>query len=159
MSKNKKIITGLALAAAAFIIMMFSTMPSAGSKEITIKDLAENASKYQGDYIMTQGLLNKESVKWDADKLELRFEIYEEGQGTLKIFHKGIKPDNFSEDVIVLVEGFINKRVCLKPKRSRQNVLPSTRVKTWRTTTLKCIRKCTKMRSRNKTDGWLSVCI
>lgn len=110
MSKNKKIITGLALAAAAFIIMMFSTMPSAGSKEITIKDLAENASKYEGDYIMTQGLLNKESVEWDADKLELRFEIYEEGQGTLKIFHKGIKPDNFSEDVIVLVEGFINKK-------------------------------------------------
>jgi cytochrome c-type biogenesis protein CcmE len=109
MSKNKKIITGLALATAAFIIMMFSTMPSAGSKEITIADLAENGSKYEGDYIMTQGLLNKESVKWDADKLELRFEIYEESEGTLQIFHKGIKPDNFSEDVIVLVEGFMNE--------------------------------------------------
>jgi cytochrome c-type biogenesis protein CcmE len=109
MSKNKKIIFGLAMAAAAFIIMMFSTMPSAGSKEITIADLAENSSSFESDYIMTQGLLNKESVKWDADKLELRFEIYEEGQGTLQVFHKGIKPDNFTEDVIVLVEGFINK--------------------------------------------------
>ncbi|MCM3665960.1 cytochrome c maturation protein CcmE [Mesobacillus subterraneus] len=109
MSKNKKIISGLALAAVAFIIMMFSTMPSAGSKEITISDLAENGSKFEGDYIMTQGLLNKDSVKWDADKLELRFEIYEENQGTLQIFHKGIKPDNFTEDVIVLVEGFIKE--------------------------------------------------
>lgn len=109
MSKNKKIISGIALAAVAFIIMMFSTMPSAGSKEITISDLAENGSKFEGDYIMTQGLLNKDSVKWDADKLELRFEIYEENQGTLQIFHKGIKPDNFTEDVIVLVEGFIKE--------------------------------------------------
>ena len=107
MSKNKKIVMGLALAAVAFVIMMFSTMPSAGSKEITIADLTQNGSKYEGDYIMTQGLLNKESVKWDADKLELTFELYEEGQGTLQVFHKGIKPDNFSEDVIVLVEGFI----------------------------------------------------
>ncbi|ESU30950.1 hypothetical protein G3A_19215 [Bacillus sp. 17376] len=109
MSKNKKIVMGLALASVAFIIMMFSTMPSAGSKEITIADLSKNGSKYEGDYIMTQGLLNKESVKWDADKLELRFELYEEGQGTLQVFHKGIKPDNFSEDVIVLVEGFIQE--------------------------------------------------
>jgi cytochrome c-type biogenesis protein CcmE len=109
MSKNKKIVVGLSLAAVAFVIMMFSTMPSAGSKEITIADLSKNGSKYEGDYIMTQGLLNKESVKWDADKLELRFELYEEGQGTLQVFHKGIKPDNFSEDVIVLVEGFIQK--------------------------------------------------
>lgn len=109
MSKNKKIVVGLSLAAVAFVIMMFSTMPSAGSKEITIGDLSKSGSKYEGDYIMTQGLLNKESVKWDADKLELRFELYEEGQGTLKVFHKGIKPDNFTEDVIVLVEGFIQE--------------------------------------------------
>ncbi|MFT9600498.1 cytochrome c maturation protein CcmE [Mesobacillus sp.] len=109
MSKNKKIVVGLSLAAVAFVIMMFSTMPSAGSKEITIGDLSKNGSKYEGDYIMTQGLLNKDSVKWDADKLELRFELYEEGQGTLKVFHKGIKPDNFTEDVIVLVEGFIQE--------------------------------------------------
>ncbi|WP_102265152.1 cytochrome c maturation protein CcmE [Mesobacillus jeotgali] len=109
MSKNKKIVMGLGLAAVAFVIMMFSTMPSAGSKEITIADLSKNGSKYEGDYIMTQGLLNKESVKWDADKLELRFELYEEGKGTLQVFHKGIKPDNFSEDVIVLVEGFIQE--------------------------------------------------
>ncbi len=109
MSKNKKIISGLALAAAAVIIMMFSTMPSAGSKEITIADLVKDGSRYEGDYIMTQGLLDKDSVKWDADQLELRFEIYEEDGGSLQVFHEGIKPDNFSEDVIVLVEGFIKE--------------------------------------------------
>ncbi|WLR55988.1 cytochrome c maturation protein CcmE [Mesobacillus subterraneus] len=117
MSKNKKIVVGLGLAAVAFVIMMFSTMPSAGSKEITIADLSKNGSKYEGDYIMTQGLLNKESVKWDADKLELRFELHEEGQGALQIFHKGIKPDNFTEDVIVLVEGFIQKDGVFKAEK------------------------------------------
>ncbi|CAM3767710.1 cytochrome c maturation protein CcmE [Mesobacillus zeae] len=110
MKKNSKILAGLALAATAIIIMLFSTMPSAGSKEITITDLSENAAKYQDDYIMTQGLLKKETVKWDADKLELHFDIYDEsGKEIMPIFYKGVKPDNFSDDVIIIVEGFIQK--------------------------------------------------
>ncbi|PLR98216.1 cytochrome c maturation protein CcmE [Bacillus sp. T33-2] len=109
MSKNKKIMAGLVLAAAAIMIMLFSTMPSAGSKEITIADLVENSDKFDGDYVMTQGLLKKESIKWDADKLELRFDIYEEGKGSLPVFYKGVKPDNFSDGVIVIVEGFIKE--------------------------------------------------
>ncbi|WP_077211319.1 cytochrome c maturation protein CcmE [Bacillus dakarensis] len=109
MSKNKKILTGLILGAAALMIMMFSSMPSAGSKEITISDIVDNRDQYKGDYIMTQGLLNKDSVQWDADKIELEFSIYDENDVTLPVFHKGIKPDNFSDDVIVIVEGFVNE--------------------------------------------------
>lgn len=109
MSKNSKIISGLVLAAAALMIMMFTSMPSAGSKEITITDLVQDGRSYEGDYVMTQGLLNKDSIQWDADKIELRFELYDENEATLEVFHKGIKPDNFSDDVIVIVEGFYNQ--------------------------------------------------
>lgn len=109
MSKNKKIMAGLVLGAAALMIMMFSSMPSAGSKEITISDIVEDAKQYKGDYIMTQGLLDKDSVQWDADKIELNFSIYDENDVMLPVFHKGIKPDNFSDNVIVIVEGFMNE--------------------------------------------------
>ncbi|GIN61314.1 cytochrome c-type biogenesis protein CcmE [Robertmurraya siralis] len=109
MTKNKKIITGLMLAAVAIAIMMFSSMPSAGSKEISISELEQNKAEYVGEYLMTQGLLNKESIKWDADKIELQFEIYDENNVSLPVFHKGIKPDNFSDDIIVIVEGMLDK--------------------------------------------------
>lgn len=109
MSKNKKIIAGLVLAAAALMIMMFTTMPSAGSKEITVSELAKNMNDYEGDFITTQGLLKEDSIQWDADKIELRFEIYDENNETIQVFHKGIKPDNFTNDIIVIVAGFINE--------------------------------------------------
>lgn len=109
MSKNKKIIVGLVIMGVALIIMAFSSMPTAGSKEITISELVANSNKYDGDYIMTQGLLVKDSIQWNADKIELQFEIYDENDVSLPVFHKGIKPDNFSDDVIVIVEGFINE--------------------------------------------------
>lgn len=109
MSKNKKIISGLVLAVVAITIMMFTTMPSAGSKEITITELVENMDEYKGDFITTQGLLKEDSIQWDADKIELEFEIYDENDETLQIFHKGIKPDNFTNEIIVIVAGFVNE--------------------------------------------------
>lgn len=110
MSKNAKIIAGLVLAAVALSILMFTSMPSAGSKELKISELVKNSAQYKDDYVMTQGLLNKDSVKWNADKIELQFEIYDEDNQTLSVFHNGIKPDNFTDDVIVIVEGFMNDK-------------------------------------------------
>lgn len=110
MSKNKKIIAGLVLAATALLLLMFTSMPSAGSKEITISELVKNSSKFDGEYVMTQGLLKKDSIQWDADKIELQFEIYDEDNVSIPVFHKGIKPDNFSDDVIVIVEGLVNDK-------------------------------------------------
>ncbi|MFE8703341.1 cytochrome c maturation protein CcmE [Cytobacillus sp. FJAT-54145] len=109
MSKNKKIIFGLSLVAAAIAIMFFSTMPSAGSKELTIDEVLSNKESYEEKYIMTQGLLDVSSIDWNPDDIVLKFEIYEEGTENLPIRYEGVKPDNFTQDVIVIVEGFITK--------------------------------------------------
>lgn len=110
MSKNKKIMFGLTLVAAAFIVLFFTTMPSAGSKEVSIEELLKNKNSYKNEYVLTQGLLNKDSVEWNADKIELKFEIYEDGKEVyLPVVYMGVKPDNFSDDVIVIVEGFLKE--------------------------------------------------
>ncbi|QED49034.1 cytochrome c maturation protein CcmE [Cytobacillus dafuensis] len=110
MSKNKKIMFGLSLAAVAIMIMFFSTMPSAGSKEVSIEELMTKKDIYQDEYVLTQGLLKEDSIKWNADKIELKFEIFEEGKTKyLPIRYEGVKPDNFSDDVIVIVEGFLRE--------------------------------------------------
>ncbi|MBU8879826.1 cytochrome c maturation protein CcmE [Bacillus sp. FJAT-29790] len=109
MSKNKKIMFGLSLFAAAIMIMFFSTMPSAGSKEVTIEELLNKKDSLKDEYIMTQGLLKQDSIDWNADKIELKFEISEESGASLPIRYMGVKPDNFSEDVIVIVEGFLKE--------------------------------------------------
>ncbi|WP_070120494.1 cytochrome c maturation protein CcmE [Bacillus marinisedimentorum] len=110
MSKNTKLIFGFSLVAAAVMIMLFSTMPSAGSKEVTVSELSQNRSEYTGHFVLTQGLLNEDSVKWDAGKIQLDFELIDQNTDeTLDITYNGVKPDNFSAEVIVIVEGKLEK--------------------------------------------------
>lgn len=113
MRKNNKIIFGLIVGAAAIFIMFFTTMPSAGSKELPIEEIIQNYQAHESEYVMTSGLLNKDAVKWDADKLLLEFELYGEDKniGLLPVKYEGVKPDNFSDDVIVIVEGKLNDGV------------------------------------------------
>lgn len=117
MNKNKKIITGLIVIAVALAIMLFATVPNAGGKEITISDLVNDVNRFQDDYVMTQGLLAADKVQWNSDKIELKFEIYDENDVYLPVFYKGTKPDNFSDDVIVIVDGIINEKGVLEAER------------------------------------------
>lgn len=109
MAKNKRLISGLLLITAALIIIVFSSTPSAGSKEVSISDLVKEGD-YQGEYVTIQGVLKEETVKWNAEKIELRFEIADENHVSLPIYYEGIKPDNFSEGMTVLVEGFMDEK-------------------------------------------------
>lgn len=109
MSKNKKIIAALTLIFTAFMIMTFASMPTAGSKEMTISDIFNDRENFEGEYLMTEGLLIKDSIEWDAEAIELRFEIYDANETILPVRYQGVQPDNFTEDVIVIVEGFMNK--------------------------------------------------
>lgn len=119
MSKNKKIVAGLIMGAAALAIMLFASMPSANSKEITISDLLQAPGRYAGEYIMTQGLLRGDSIKWDADNIRLEFEIYDEHDAVLSVYHDGIKPDNFSDGIIVIVEGFLHEEGTFEAEKIR----------------------------------------
>lgn len=111
MGKNKKITFGLIVGAIAVFIMFFTTMPTAGSKELSINEIIQNSDTYESEYLMTSGLLNLETVKWDADKILLEFELYEEDKSDemLQVKYEGVKPDNFTDDVIVIVEGTLAK--------------------------------------------------
>lgn len=117
MTKNKKIIAGLILIASAIGIMLFASVPSAGGKEISITELVNDGKQYKGEYVVTQGLLAAESVQWNSDEIELEFQIYDENDVRLPVFYPGIKPDNFSEDVIVIVDGIMNEKGVFEAER------------------------------------------
>jgi len=110
------------MGAAALAIMLFASMPSANSKEITISDLLQAPGQYAGEYIMTQGLLRGDSIKWDADNIRLEFEIYDEHDAVLSVYHDGIKPDNFSDGIIVIVKAFCMKKGLLKRKKIKNEM-------------------------------------
>lgn len=91
------------------VILLIAATPGSSGTELTLEDYKKESLKYEDRYIMTQGNLIEDSVKWDADKIELSFDIKDEKGNILHVQHNGVKPDNFSEEVIVIVEGFANK--------------------------------------------------
>ncbi|UCZ52502.1 cytochrome c maturation protein CcmE [Bacillus shivajii] len=109
MKKNTKVIFGGSLILVSILILLVAATPSSSGSEINISEALENASQYDGRYVTTEGFLIEETIIWDADNIEIRFEIEDEDGNRLPVYHHGVRPDNFSDGVIVIVHGYLNQ--------------------------------------------------
>ncbi|MGM0900039.1 cytochrome c maturation protein CcmE [Mesobacillus maritimus] len=100
---------GLAIAAAILILLMAAT-PASSGVELPLKELLENQEKHQDDFVTVEGLLIEDSIEWDADKIELKFDVQDEEGNTLHVVYNGVKPDNFSEGVIAILQGYLGEK-------------------------------------------------
>lgn len=109
MKKNTKILLGSSLIIGSILALLFIVTPASSGSEVTISDLKNNPEEYYDTYITTEGYLDVESIDWNADDIELRFDIEGEDGEKLSVFHHGVRPDNFKEDVIIIVQGFMKE--------------------------------------------------
>jgi|SRR5690625_168638 len=107
MKKNTKVIFGSAMILLAILVLLVAVTPASSGYEITIGHLKDNPQEYTESYITTEGYLLAESVDWNADDIELRFEIEDEDGHILPVYHHGVQPDNFEDDVIIIVHGYL----------------------------------------------------
>ncbi|MCF6095156.1 cytochrome c maturation protein CcmE [Microaerobacter geothermalis] len=105
MSKNTKIIIGSFVIMGAILVLLFTSTPAQTGVELTITELINNPDKYKDKFITLQGNLNEQSIHWDADKILLEFTILDDQKTPLNVRYNGIRPDNFSHDVIVIADG------------------------------------------------------
>ncbi len=109
MKKNTKMLMGFSAIFIGIVILLIAATPGSSGTELTLEEFIKEPLKYEDRYVMTQGNLIEDTIKWDADKIDLRFDIKDEKGNVLHVQHTGVKPDNFSEGVIVIIEGFVNK--------------------------------------------------
>lgn len=109
MKKNTKMLMGFSAIFIGIVILLIAATPGSSGTELTLEEFIKEPLKYEDRYVMTQGNLIEDTISWDADKIDLRFDIKDEKGNVLHIQHNGVKPDNFSEGVIVIIEGFVNK--------------------------------------------------
>lgn len=107
MKKNTKVILGISALFLSTIILLVIATPASSGSEISISEIKNNASEYEDRYITTEGYIAPDSESWDADAVELSFTIEDDDLNQLDVVFNGIKPDNFSDDVIVIVHGYI----------------------------------------------------
>ncbi|MBB5174798.1 cytochrome c maturation protein CcmE [Texcoconibacillus texcoconensis] len=109
MKQNTKVfISGGAIIVAILILMVAATPGSTGS-EINLEEAVNQSERYENRYITTEGFLIGDSIDWDANNVELRFDLEDDLDNTLSVYYEGVQPDNFSDDVIVIVHGYLHR--------------------------------------------------
>lgn len=109
MKKNTMVSIGGIIIAGAIVFLLMAATPGSSGVEISLKELTMNQEKYEDNYVTVEGLLIEESVHWDADKIEIQFQIKDDDGNKLDVIHSGVKPDNFTEGVIVILQGIPSK--------------------------------------------------
>lgn len=110
-SKNVKILAGSLVIVSAIVLLLVWATPSSTGVELKIQDVLQSPTKYNQDFISLQGNLKEETVKWNPDKIELRFTIQDDSKSNqMPVVYKGVKPDTFTEGTIVIVEGQYDKK-------------------------------------------------
>ncbi len=107
MTKNTKVLLAGSTIIVAILILLIAATPGASGTEIPLAQAVTNPEQYKDRYVNTEGFLVEESIDWRADEIELRFNLVDEDGNTLSVFYDRVRPDNFSEGVIVLLGGYI----------------------------------------------------
>jgi cytochrome c-type biogenesis protein CcmE len=109
MKKNTLVMIGGFAFAGAILLLLLAATPASSGVELNLKELVENGEKYKEDFITVEGLLIEESIEWNADEILLKFDVQDEEGNQLSVTHNGVRPDNFSEGVIAILQGFIQE--------------------------------------------------
>src|SRR4051794_12114198 len=105
MKKNTIVMLGGFIIAGAIVFLLMAATPGSSGVELTMKELLANQQKHKNDFVTVEGLLIEDSIKWNADKIELKFDVKDNEGNIMHVVHNGVKPDNFSEGVITILQG------------------------------------------------------
>lgn len=105
MKKNTMVLLGGAIIAGAIIFLLMAATPGSSGVELTMKQLVATQNQHKNDFVTVEGLLVENSIKWNADKIQLDFDLKDNDGNTLHVNYNGVKPDNFTDGIIVILQG------------------------------------------------------
>lgn len=105
MKKNKMILLAGFIIALGVVVILMAATPGTTAIELNLHDLVSHQEKFANDYITVEGFLVEKSIQWNADKIELKFDVNDDKGNLMHVTYDNVKPDNFSDGVIVILQG------------------------------------------------------
>ena len=102
MKKRYLIGGGIIILAVAYLIII--SLNSSVSYYLTVSELMDKSSELENANVRVIGKIVDDSIQWNAEDIELEFEISEGGK-TLTVVYNGAKPAGFEPSSDILVEG------------------------------------------------------
>ena len=103
-----KIIIGVILIVSALVFLIFSGFKDSASYYLTVSELYAKEDISPQDGIRIHGYVDAESITWDAETVELFFDLHDSGD-TLLVYYKGVKPDQLADAQQVVAEGHLRE--------------------------------------------------
>lgn len=105
MKKNTIVMLCGFIIAGAIVFLLMAATPGSSGIELTLKQLIATQDQHKNDFVTVEGNIIEKSIKWNPDKIELKFDIKDSEGNVLHTVYNGPKPDNFSEGVIAILQG------------------------------------------------------
>ena len=103
-----KIVIGVVLIVTAIAYLIIGGLRDTSVYYMTIPELYAKTNIAPGEGLRITGYVIPSTIKWDAEKIELRFAMTENSD-TLRVFYKGIMPDQLADAQQVVVEGALDQ--------------------------------------------------
>jgi cytochrome c-type biogenesis protein CcmE len=101
-----KIVIGVVVIIGALIYLIVGSFGDNTLYYMTVKELRSKAKVSPNEGLRINGYVVPSTIKWDPEKIELRFTIAE-GQDSLRVYYKGVAPDQLADAQQAVVEGKI----------------------------------------------------
>lgn len=102
---NKKVLIGSGVIISAILALLLFATPGATGVEVTVSEIVNEPETFRDKYILVSGNLVSGSASWDSKALRLSFAIEDEAGAAMDVTYVGAQPDNFDDDVIVILDG------------------------------------------------------
>lgn len=99
-----KIVIGVLVIVAALLYLIVGSFGDNTLYYMTVKELRAKKHISPNEGLRLNGYVVPSTIKWDAEKIELRFTIAE-GKDSVRVYYKGVAPDQLADAQQAVVEG------------------------------------------------------
>lgn len=103
-NRRTKFVVGGLVVVLVMGYLIFTSIQGATAPYLTVTELRSKGSSIYERNVRVTGVIQGESIDWNAQDLILKFEIADEG-GRLPVLYNGLRPDMFQDGAQAVVEG------------------------------------------------------
>jgi len=106
--KKLKYIIGIGIIVACIVFLAVRSFKKTGVYYLTVSEVYKKSSSLGAKSFRVDGKIVPGSILWNPEEIILRFNITD-GEKTLSVLHKGVKPDVLSDSKEVVIEGTLDE--------------------------------------------------
>jgi len=99
-----KIVIGVLVIVAALVYLIAGSFGDNTLYYMTVKEMRAKGKIAPNEGLRVNGYVVPATIKWDPEKIELRFTIAE-GPDSVRVYYKGVAPDQLADAQQAVVEG------------------------------------------------------